>query len=294
MTMTGPDDLTPEEQSAMNEMAQDDDAGIPDAPEPAREPEPAPAPASQPAPAEPEPAPAADPTKPPEGYVPHQAMHQERERRRALEQEANELRQRLAEYEAAKKPEPVEIPDPIIDPDGFRKFQHDQLQAQQERWQQHEQQQRTAALHQQVATLEQQFMQATPDYAQATQHLHQARVAELTAYGYAAEQIPQIIAQDANAIVQNALAQGRNPAQVLYEAAKLRGWSGQAPAPAAPNPAPAQQIEAKRQAQANTGTLATSGGPSTAGNYTIEMLANMPEAELAKLPRDVIQKVMGG
>ena len=292
--MTGPDDLTPEEQTLMSEMEQDDGSDLPEpvAQEPSDAPEPAPTPEPQPA----EPAPAADPSKPPEGFVPHSAMHQERERRKQVEQEAAELKQRLAALEAAQKPAepaPLEIPDPIIDPEGFRKFQADQLQAQQERWQQHEQQQRQAALHQHVQTLENQFMQQTPDYPQATQHLYQSRVAELTAYGYGQDQIQAILANDANAIVQNAMAQGKNPAQVLYEAAKLRGWSGAAPAAPAPA-APAQQIEAKRQAQANTGTLSTAGGPSNAGQYTVEMLANMSEADLAKLPREVIRKVMGG
>ncbi|UNY40265.1 hypothetical protein KLEP181_gp08 [Paracoccus phage vB_PmaP_KLEP18-1] len=289
MRMTGPDDLTPEEQTLMSEMQEDDGS---DLPEPQPEPGPAPEPEPQPA----EPAPAADPSKPPEGFVPHSAMHQERERRKQIEQEAAELRERLAAFEAAQKPAPVEIPkmpDQLLDPEGHAQWHADRIREQNERWAALENQQRQAALHQQVQTLEQQFMQSTPDYAQATQHLYQSRIAELQAYGYGQDQINAILSNDANAIVQNAMSMGKNPAQVLYEAAKLRGWTGDAPAAPA-NPAPAQQIEAKRQAQANTGTLSTAGGPSNAGQYTVEMLANMPEAELAKLPKEVVRKVMGG
>lgn len=295
--MTGDTDFTPEEQAAMDAMQADDrpeptDDEIAQSKHEKIQEKAEPEPASEP---EPQPEPQPDPNKPPEGYVPHSAMHQERERRKQAEQEREELRQRIAALEAANAPkqaEPAEVPDPIIDPDGFRDYMRKLNEAQAERWQQQEQQARAQQRLSQAASLEQQFAAATPDYTQAVQHLHQNRVAELTAYGYGQEQIGQILANDANAIFDNAMAQGKNPAEVLYQAAKMRGWS---PETAAPDPAAATaRVEAKAAAQANTGSLATAGGPSTAGQYTMEMLARMPEDELAKLPKEVVRKVMGG
>lgn len=287
MTGTG-EDFTPEEQAAMEAMREDT--------APVTEEEQAAAPAAQPAPAA---EPAAEPEAPaaPEGTVPHGAFHQERERRKQAEAEREELRQRIAAMEQAaapKKPETPDMPDAIIDPEGFREWQMDRLKEQNERWQQQEQTVQQQRRLSQAAQLEQQFASATPDYTTAVQHLHQSRVAELTAYGYGPDQIPAILAQDANSIYDNAIAQGKNPAQVLYEAAKLRGYTG---APAAPVVDHAAQMEAKANAQRQTATLATAGGPSTAGEYTMETLSKMSEDQLTELKRKdpgVVRRIMGG
>ncbi len=137
-----------------------------------------------------------------------------------------------------------------------------------------------------------------PDYDQAFQHAVKVRREELAFYGNTPEQIDQQIEVDVRAIVQQAYTQGKNPGEVFYSYARMRGYS---PAQAARDPVPAQaaaQVNALAEAQRQTQSMATAGGPSSDGGVTIETLAKMSEAQLAKMPkaeRDaMMQKVMGG
>lgn len=258
-----PEEFSPEEKAAMEEMAQDNEP-VTEEEQAAAQPDPEPEPA--PAEPEPKPEPAPESPTPPEGFVPHGALHQERERRKALEQ-------RIAELEAAsKQTQPAaepDMPDPIMDPKGFAEWQRGQFDAQQKRWRDQEQaqieQQQRQHRQQIAAQYEQQFMQQTPDYADAVKHLHQSRLTELRMYGMTDEQISATIAQDANSLLDAAMQQGRNPAEVLYQIAKQRGWNTPAAAPA-PAVDPAAQIAAQAKAQANATTLSTTGGPPANGD----------------------------
>jgi len=282
--------MTPDESAAFEAMAQDT-APVTDA-EMAENPaevtaEPAPA-------AEPEPAKAEE--KPPEGFVPHGALHSEREKRKALEKQFAELQAQVESLKAPKEPEPeMQVPDPILDPDGFKRWAVDQAKQQQQQFQQFETKRPEEARMQQMvqaaAKAEQDFAAKTPDYMNAVNYMAENRKAELAAYGYSPEQAEAILANDANTIVSNALASGRNPAEVLYQAARLRGYG--LATPAQPQQAPADRMKALSAAQANTASLAAASGPSNEGGYKVEMLARMSEAELAKLPKDVFAKVMG-
>jgi hypothetical protein len=113
--------LTPEESAVMAEMAADttpiEPVEVVDVPQ--ETPEPAPV-------AQPEAA--ADPDKPPPGMVPQGALHQERERRKEAERQLQDFQAKLAAIEAKLNPPPqIEIPDPILDPKGFREFQIKQI-----------------------------------------------------------------------------------------------------------------------------------------------------------------------
>jgi hypothetical protein len=286
--------LTADESAAMAAMAADT-APIEEAPVAD------PGPVSQPEPqAE---APAVEPDKPPPGMVPQGALHQERERRKAAEQQFQALQEKLAAIEAKlNPPQPIEIPDPILDPKGFREFQIKQIteraqeKAESERRAMEAQQQQMvmARLNQDVAA----FKATTPDYDNAFQHAVKARREELAFYGNSEEQIAAQMEVDVQAIVQQAYSQGRNPAELFYQYARMRGYSGPAPmAPAAPPPAVAQ-VQALAEAQKQTQSLAPAGGPANDGGVTIETLSKMSEAELAKMPKaqrdDIMRKVMGG
>lgn len=244
--------------------------------------------------------PVAEPDKPPPGMVPQGALHQERERRKAAEQQFQALQAKLAEIEARLNP-PAEIvvPDPILDPQGFKQFQIDQIKqraaerAEAERQQAESQQTQAlmARLNQDVIT----FKASTPDYDNAFNHAVQARRQELAFYGNSPEQIEAQMEVDVKAIVQQAYGQGRNPAELFYEYAKMRGYG---PAPQAPAPQAAAQVTALAQSQRQTQSLAPAGGPANDGGITIEALSKMSEAELAAMPKakrdEVMRKVMGG
>ncbi len=254
-------------------------------------------PAETPAPVAETPAPEAD--KPPPGMVPQGALHQERERRKETERQFQELQRQFAEIQAKLNPPPeIVVPDPVLQPEAFKQFQIDQIKqrAAEKAKTEHDYQemQIMARVNQDV----QQFRAATPDYDQAFQHAVKVRREELAFYGNSPEQIDQQIETDVRAIVQQAYTQGKNPGELFYGYAKMRGYS---PAQAARDPVPQQaaaQVQALAEAQRQTQSMATAGGPSNDGGITIETLAKMSEAQLAKMPkaeRDaMMQRVMGG
>jgi len=292
-----PEQLTADESAAMEAMKADTGPEIAPA-EAVDVPE---TPAETPAPVAETPAPEAD--KPPPGMVPQGALHQERERRKASEAAFQELQAKLAAIEAKLNPPPeIVVPDPVLQPEAFKQFQIDQIKqraaekadADRRATEQAQEQQIMARVNQDVM----QFKAATPDYDQAFQHAVKVRREELAFYGNSPEQIDQQIEVDVRAIVGQAYSQGKNPGELFYGYAKMRGYS---PAQAARDPVPAQaaaQVNALAEAQRQTQSMATAGGPSSDGGVTIETLAKMSEAQLAKMPkaeRDaMMQKVMGG
>lgn len=249
--------------------------------------------------------PVAEADKPPPGMVPQGALHQERERRKETERQFQELQRQFAEIQARLAPPPPEIvvPDPILDPQGFKQFQIDQIkQRAAEKAEAAQREQQTAqqqAIMARVTHDVAQFKATVPDYEPAFQHAVKVRREELAFYGNSPEQIQAQLEVDMQAIVQQAYSQGKNPGELFYGYAKMRGYSpAQAAAQPVPDPQAVAQVQALARAQQATATMGTAGGPSSDGGMTIEMLAKMSEKELAALPRakrdEYMQKVMGG
>lgn len=234
--------------------------------------------------------------KPPEGYVPHQAMHEERLRRQeaerrlaALEQAAEQQRKAA---EQAKAEEEAKLGDPLVDPDGFQKNLQRQLESTREMVRQQQQAAQRERLMQARAEdavrMESEFKATVPDYDDAVGHIRQARVDELKAYGWDDQRIVAQIAQDANSVYDSAKRLGMNPAQLLYQLAQQRGYK---PRPKVDEAA--AQVEALATAQKQTQGLG-SGGSRQAGRLTVSQIAEMSEAEVAKLSPDEIARAFGG
>ena len=291
--------LTAEETAAMEAMRAE--------PAPVAEAE---APAVPVAPQEPAPeaqseaAEAPEATKPPPGMVPQQALHQERERRKEIERQFQETQRTLAEMQArieamnAPPEQPIVVPDPVLQPEAFKQWQIDQIRAHAQKLAEVEQRSQEAVqetqLMQRLNHDVAQFKATTPDYDNAFQHAVKGRQDELAFYGYSQEQIAQQIEVDVRALVQQAYTAGKNPAELFYTYAKMRGYAPQA----APAPQAAAQVQAFAEAQRQTQSLAPAGGPSNDGGMTLEAFAKMSEAEMAAMPkakRDALMaKVMGG
>lgn len=243
-------------------------------------------------------------TKPPPGMVPQQALHQERERRKEIERQFQETQRNLAEMQAqiealtAPKEQPIVVPDPVLQPEAFKQWQIDQIRAHAQKLAEVEQRSQEAVqetqLMQRLNHDVAQFKATTPDYDNAFQHAVKGRQDELAFYGYSQEQIAQQIEVDVRALVQQAYTAGKNPAELFYTYAKMRGYAPQA----APAPQAAAQVQAFAEAQRQTQSLAPAGGPSNDGGMTLEAFAKMSEAEMAAMPkakRDALMaKVMGG
>jgi hypothetical protein len=259
------------------------------------------------------------------GGDPRKALHEERERRRAIAKERDEIKTNFTKLQSRidtlteiaktaasplqplKAEAPTEIPDINTDPVGHFKALRAQDRAeldQMKAWKvaqerQFEQTNNVQRISQLAQAQESEFKKTTPDYDQASAHLMQQRDAELLAYGISDPmERKNIIAQDAIQIAASALGQNKNPAQVIYEMSKARGYVGKAPAAASPAPGKApteaekvRMAAAGQKAGASLGQLNGAASPPT----TLESLASMSDEDFAKATAGgQWRKLMGG
>lgn len=235
--------------------------------------------------------------------VPHSALHEERERRKELQEEVkrerevrvrveertNALLQRLATalQPAGGEATPVP-PDPATDTVGALRM----TAAEVRELQQFRHNIETQARHHEAvqgvvhhaAAQEAEFIKATPDYPAAGEFLRAAREAELAAVGLPPENRAQLIGAETLQLAALAIQQNRNPAELVYSLARSRGYAPPIPAavaPAAGTRAGAaaetlRRVAAGQEAGASLGSLA---GSAPAGRITAQALATMSDAE---------------
>lgn len=286
------DTLTAEDNAALDAMRAADTA----------EPEATEAPATETPAAEPEPTTESvqEPAKPQQRMVPHEALHEERERRKTAEQQVRDFQQLLARFApqapAAPAPEAPKIPDFSTDPVGHFQARIDALEKRNnelesfrtQQTQQTEQQRAQQTLTSWSAQQENQFRQTAPDYDDAVAHIRDQRVAELRALNVPDNAIMAQLQQDAMVLMATAHQQGANVAERVYAIAKSRGYQPKAAAAATPDPI--ETIQRGQQLAAGLG----SAGAAPAGRLTAERLANMTEAEFSKVSEDDIRRLFGG
>lgn len=281
------EEFSADDQKAMNDM-RTADATLP---EPENIPESAPESVS-PSPEAPETVIETPESKDQNKMVPHAALHEEREARKAADKrstEATEARIRAEERMnlliQASQPKPVEkqsMPDPDKDALGALKYATQQLtdlQQQNERFTQQQQQQEVSRIAQQAAYQEQQFTAITPDYQDASGFLLNSRARELEAFGASPQQIQQQIEMEKFQLAQQALQSGRNPAEMVYTMAKLRGYAAKV--------APVTQDNIDRISQGQKANTSLSNINGTSVNTK-----GLSGADIAKLPEDEFQKLM--
>jgi hypothetical protein len=265
------------------------------APDPAPEPKPDPVPAADAKPAEP-----AKP-EPKQPFVSHAALHEERQRRQALEAE-------VAALKAGKQPaeEPKEI-DPETDPIAalkeVREFQAKQREEQ-------IMQNQLREFDDRVRTHEAEWGAANPDYSEHIAFLGQFRANQLRAlYPHATEkQIGAQLTKEARETAFYAFQNGKNPGEVFSEIAKVSGWKPKeaaapaaAPEPAGPDPA----IEARKaeseaalerisRGQKAARKTAGAGGDGPEPEMTVEKLANLTGAAFDAAMEKHGKRLFGG
>ncbi|TBG78614.1 hypothetical protein ELG76_04160 [Rhizobium leguminosarum] len=254
-------------------------------------------------------------------FVPHQALHAEREEHKKTKSALEEISRKQAVLEdrwntilklkEPAKEEPVAPPDPNEDIFAFSKWQADQLKALSEKVEsrdKQEEQARTVAEQErgvwnewsQSATA---YAAEKADFGDAVKFLSDARTKQLAAFGtidpnFANEQgrLNQIN-NELRQIVLTAKQAGQNPAAVVYEIAAAYGY-----APAAPDPGKLElpdklaQIDAAQNASR---TLTTAGGRNATEPMTAEAIASMQPHEFEawmKAPGNerLFAKIMGG
>ena len=228
------------------------------------------------------------------GTVPQGALHAERERRKAVENELKGLReqlgaiQKMREQVASRKPD--DLP-PADDPAAVEHLRKRLAEVEQqttrfgqerdaEALNQHELQQLGSFMHQSETA----FRAQQPDYDEAINHVVNARAQELSLYGLNPAQIAQAISEEATEIVRSAVAQGRDPAELGYQIARSRGYVPKQPAqqqePAKTNGSGGAQavLDAIANAQAKSKSLG-SGGGAAPNKLTAEAVAALSAEE---------------
>ncbi len=243
---------------------------------------------------------------PKQTLVPHAALHEEREARKRLERELTQEREAralldqrtnliLERMNRQAAPAEPELPTLEQDPVGHivGKQQEIERQVRQSSEQAAQQQQQVAqymqtlalqqAITQRAQGLEAEFSAEHGDYHQAIEHLRAARHQELALLGMNADQRAQTIQQEGLAIAVHALQNNGNPAQLLYELAKMRGFNGAKTAEApAPNPAAGQRLQNIAAGQRQARSLSDSRGSAPAP-LTAQRLLELSPKEFEKM-----------
>lgn len=220
-------------------------------------------------------------------FVPHQALHEERERRKALEKEVQTAREERARFderlkviqEMNRRPEPQPeqksvLDDPVAALERLTQEAEDAKRQTQEREQgQRAWQDFTSA----YAAKVEEFKQIEPDFDDAYKFLSNHRFQELIEAGYPPAQAQAQAQQDEANIVWQAMQKGVNPGETLLKIAKHRGYAKKAVAPAARTSE--EQIDKIADAKARNGSFTGSGGGPGNDEMNADRLARMPQAE---------------
>jgi hypothetical protein len=262
-------------------------------------------------------------------FVRHGAFHQERERRKAVEKELTELREKFtrgdermrllteamqrqatpaapaAAAQAAQPTEPPKRIDPNEDIFGaYRQLQEDfealrtgQTQQSETLKRQEEARQEEAAREQTLTAYRadiQNTVRSDATFVDAYRHLIDGRVSEMKLLGYSDADAIKAVNDEEFSLVQSALSRGQSPASLVLQLAKSRGFVAKAPEPApAPTLAETPVEKAARTAagQAGPGRSLSAAGGAPAGEITATMLAEMSEADFEKLVASNPQRV---
>ncbi|HVZ18171.1 MAG TPA: hypothetical protein VG897_13695, partial [Terriglobales bacterium] len=236
----------------------------------------------------------------------------EREARAVLENRTNQILALLAQQEqtrqAAAQPQPQaeKIPDINEDPAGWVAATMQQtgrtLQEVQNELAQRKQAEQQASQVQRIisnaAHLEAQFKSTTPDYDAAAGFLLESRKKELEFMGFDPVTIQNQINAERIQLADLSMRRGQNPAQAVYEFAKMRGYAPkQTPAPNAGQGDGQQQQQSAQQQVTGAERLAALEAGQEAGQsisqgrgnaprpLTATRLLEMSEAEFDKMLR---------
>lgn len=256
-------------------------------------------------------------------WVPHQALHSEREEHKKTKAELESIRQQQAILNdrwqtllsVGKQQQQEEVkppPDPDTDIFGYAKWQGEQLEKLQKTIADEKAQREQAET---VSREEAQIWQAwdadsaayaaqQPEFVAAAEYMAQTRAAQLKTLSVIEPRLSTqagINAQinaELKAIIVQARQVGISPASVVHEMAKSYGFKAAAPATADPLKLP-EQLATVAAAQEAAKTVGQSGGRAGGDALTPEAIAAMPPAEFNRWLSDeknarLFEKMMGG
>lgn len=254
-------------------------------------------------------------------FVPHQALHAEREEHKKTKAELQELQQfrarmeeRLNWVERLGQPEPRQEdvpPDPDKDIFGALKYEREKREALER---QIAEQANQSALAQQQKHAEQMvwtaweqdaqsYAKENPDFGNAAKWLAEFRDKQLESLGHVNRQFADVRARNAQieselaAIVVAAKQQGMSSAQAIYQIAQGYGYQ---PKPADPAKLELpEQLQKVAKAQDASRTIGAASGKAGGDEMTLEALNSMPDHEFqawVEVPANArrFKQLMGG
>jgi hypothetical protein len=227
------------------------------------------------------------------------AMHEERERRKELQRQVDEVRtknQRLEEtfqrvmymreQQAQQPQQPSYEDDPLgtlrSKQENLENFLATQAQAYQQQQQQQMVQQQFIRRYEESAKA---FMQDKPDFLDAYKYVAADLTKQYEAAGYPAEVVQRLLHEDEAAIVANAYNDGVNPAERIYNLARVRGYNTSQKV--AGNSADQKMSQLEKGIKASK-SLSTVSDKSPKGRMTLEDVASMSDKEFAALDWDTV------
>ena len=141
-----------------------------------------------------------------------------------------------------------------------------------------------------LAKTEQAFSEKHPDYGDAYDYFRKVRSNLHRSRGYDDTEIQQLLSNEENSLIDEALSRGRNPVEDLYNMSKTQGF-----VPPAPAPAPARDFAAESARRVsggvNSGSIGSmAGAPSGSKPSGIltrqEFMTNIPKAERMRILSD--------
>lgn len=222
-----------------------------------------------------------------DNLVPHQALHEQRERRKAAEKKARDLeienakfRERFSILEKLQgKDEPKGPPNP--QEDIFGAFEHvsksletvQKQLADGEAAKKHETQLNELVGHYRNDAAK--FTASNPDFKDAYNHLLQSRARELQALGYdTPAELEKALQNEEMSIAMMAFDKGKSPAEVIYSLAKERGYKK-----ADTKAAGEAKLDAIERGAGLNKSLSSTAGTSGDDEMTAERLLAMPNDE---------------
>lgn len=241
-----------------------------------------------------------------EKTVPVNVLAEERERRRIAEEKGRQLelnqarldeRLKLIDEKINPPAQPREIPDPDKDALGALKANTEEIKAFRD-FQNRQVQERQQILYAQdvvsrASAQEAEFMKKNPDYGEASVFLKKSRAEEMAHLGMSPLQIQQTLTAEAMQLADSALKQGKDPAALVYDIAKSRGYAKAA----AQNVTDAEKLARIAEGQrANTSlgnVNATPPKPAMSGKDLLAMDEDQFSTWLDKLPAKDRSKFLG-
>lgn len=222
----------------------------------------------------------------------------ERQKRRDAEARAEALEARLAALEGKKAPEALDFStlksveeDPIGNIEAMRKLAEQMTAQQKEAQTQTAQQQQFQQINNRMQSYEVDFLADNPDYNEAAAHFRESRKAELEDMGYAGAELQAALTNDLVGLAVRSMQSGKDPAEVVYNLAKKRGFGVETPKKV---DEPNKTLQAVERGQKAAKSLSSAGAKTGDGELTVEGVTKLEgaafDAALAKLKK----QAMGG